>query len=81
MTKVANAYSTMNYANYDALGRVVHLGVSSQIAEQLFTDAANALADEARFNQRSGQIAADLDEFAAQESVQRQSQAEALSQL
>jgi hypothetical protein len=36
----------------DALGRVVHLGVSSPIAEQLFTDAANALADVARFNQR-----------------------------
>lgn len=36
----------------DALGRVVHLGVSSPIAAQLFTDAANALEDVARFNQR-----------------------------
>jgi len=36
----------------DALGRVVHLGVSSPIAEQLFADAADALADVARFNQR-----------------------------
>lgn len=36
----------------DALGRVVHLGVSSPIAAQLFEDAANALADVARFNQR-----------------------------
>jgi len=36
----------------DALGRIVHLGVSSPIAEQLFDDAANALADVARFNQR-----------------------------
>jgi len=36
----------------DALGRIVHLGVSSPIAEQLFTDAANALSDVARFNRR-----------------------------
>jgi len=36
----------------DALGRVVHLGVSSPIAEQLFDDAKNALADVARFNAR-----------------------------
>ena len=36
----------------DALRRVVHLGVSSPIAEQLFTDAANALGDVACFNQR-----------------------------
>lgn len=36
----------------DALGRVVHLGVSSPIAEQLFADAANALGDVLRFNQR-----------------------------
>lgn len=36
----------------DALRRVVHLGVSSPIAEQLFTDAANALGDVALFNQR-----------------------------
>ena len=36
----------------DALGRVVHLGVSSPIAAQLFEDAANALEDVARFNQR-----------------------------
>ena len=36
----------------DALGRIVHLGVSSPIAEQLFDDAANALADVVRFNQR-----------------------------
>jgi len=36
----------------DALGRVVHLGVSSPIAEQLFGDAAGALADVVRFNQR-----------------------------
>jgi len=36
----------------DALGRIVHLGVSSPIAEQLFTDAANALGDVARFNRR-----------------------------
>jgi hypothetical protein len=36
----------------DALGRVVHLGVSSPIAEQLFGDAADALEDVARFNQR-----------------------------
>ncbi len=36
----------------DALRRVVHLGVSSPIAEQLFTDAANALGDVTRFNQR-----------------------------
>ena len=36
----------------DALGRVVHLGVSSPIAEQLFADAANALTDVVRFNQR-----------------------------
>ena len=36
----------------DALGRIVHLGVSSPIAEQLFANAADALADVARFNQR-----------------------------
>jgi len=36
----------------DALGRVVRLGVSSPIAEQLFADAANALTDVLRFNQR-----------------------------
>ena len=36
----------------DALGRVVHLGVSSPIAAQLFEDAANALRDVLGFNQR-----------------------------
>jgi hypothetical protein len=36
----------------DALGRIVHLGVSSPIAEQLFDDARAALIDVARFNQR-----------------------------
>jgi chromosome segregation protein len=36
---------------------------------------------EARFNQRSGQIAADLDEIAAQEAEQRQAQAEAEAQF
>src|SRR3569833_2347023 len=46
----------------DALGRVVHLGVSSPIAEQLFTDAANALADMARFNQHLAD-ALDVDRF------------------
>jgi hypothetical protein len=42
----------------DALGRVVHLGVSSPIAAQLFDDAKNALADVVRFNAR---LAAELD--------------------
>ncbi|MFS2017075.1 chromosome segregation protein SMC, partial [Massilia sp. CT11-108] len=36
---------------------------------------------EARFNQRSGQIAADLDEIAAQEAEQRQAKAEAEAQF
>jgi len=36
----------------DALSRIVHLGVSSPIAEQLFNDARAALMDVARFNQR-----------------------------
>ncbi|MFK3737140.1 chromosome segregation protein SMC [Massilia sp. TN1-12] len=36
---------------------------------------------EARFNQRSGQIGADLDEIAAQEAEQRQAQAEAEAQF
>jgi len=36
----------------DALGRIVHLGVSSPIAEQLFSDTANALSDVVRFNRR-----------------------------
>jgi hypothetical protein len=36
----------------DALGRIVHLGVSSPIAEQLFNDARDALEDVVRFNQR-----------------------------
>lgn len=46
----------------DALGRVVHLGVSSPIAEQLFTDAANALADVLVINQRlADQL--DIDRF------------------
>jgi hypothetical protein len=36
----------------DALGRIVHLGVSSPIAEQLFDDAKSALADVVRFNAR-----------------------------
>jgi chromosome segregation protein len=36
---------------------------------------------EARFNQRSGQISADLDEIAAQEAEQRQAQAEAEAQF
>lgn len=36
----------------DALGRVVHLGVSSPIAEQLFRDARAALEDVARTNAR-----------------------------
>jgi chromosome segregation protein len=36
---------------------------------------------EARFNQRSGQIAADLDEIAAQESEQRQARAESEAQF
>ncbi len=42
----------------DALGRVVHLGVSSPIAAQLFDDARNALSDVVRFNAR---LAAALD--------------------
>jgi len=46
----------------DALGRVVHLGVSSPIAEQLFDDARAALADVARFNQRLAD-ALDVDRF------------------
>jgi hypothetical protein len=46
----------------DALGRIVHLGVSSPIAEQLFSDAANALADVARFNQHLAD-ALDIDRF------------------
>ena len=36
----------------DALGRIVHLGVSSPIAGQLFDDAAAALVDVIGFNQR-----------------------------
>ena len=36
----------------DALARVVHLGVSSPIAEGLFADARDALADVVRFNRR-----------------------------
>jgi len=36
----------------DALSRIVHLGVSSPIAEQLFNDARAALSDVARFNQK-----------------------------
>jgi len=46
----------------DALGRIVHLGVSSPIADQLFDDAANALADVVRFNQRLAD-ALDVDRF------------------
>jgi len=46
----------------DALGRIVHLGVSSPIAEQLFDDARAALADVARFNQRLAD-ALDVDRF------------------
>ena len=46
----------------DALGRIVHLGVSSPIAEQLFDDARAALADVARFNQRLAD-ALDVDSF------------------
>jgi hypothetical protein len=42
----------------DALSRIVHLGVSSPIAAQLFDDAKNALSDVLRFNDR---LAADLD--------------------
>jgi hypothetical protein len=46
----------------DALGRIVHLGISSPIAEQLFVDARNALADVVRFNQRLAD-ALDIDRF------------------
>jgi hypothetical protein len=42
----------------DALGRIVHLGVSSPIAAQSFDDAKSALADVVRFNAR---LAAELD--------------------
>ena len=42
----------------DALGRIVHLGVSSPIASQLFDDAAAALVDVIRFNRR---LAEELD--------------------
>lgn len=46
----------------DAIGRIVHLGVTSPIADQLFRDAANALADVIRFNQRLADTL-DVDRF------------------
>jgi hypothetical protein len=46
----------------DALSRIVHLGVSSPIAAQLFDDARSALADVVRFNARLA-AALDLDRF------------------
>lgn len=46
----------------DALGRVVHLGVSSPIAEQLFRDARAALEDVVAFNARLAE-ALDVERF------------------
>ncbi|WP_432767925.1 MAG: DUF1864 family protein [Sphingopyxis sp.] len=46
----------------DALGRVVHLGVSSPIAAQLFDDARSALGDVIAFNARLADLL-DMDRF------------------